>query len=400
MQAAVRAANYRLGAVAMARLCFLFNHDQQHQLAHSLPIAIALMRRTEHEVVLATSADFIDNKIRQELVRAGLQPNTVRLSLSSTASRLLSAGLEWLLPAHKILLYRDNLDFFRSFDALVTAEKTSLLLRTRYGLDGLKFIHTRHGAGDRAIGFGPESRHFDLTLVSGPKIARRLIEEAGVRPERIATVGYVKFDMHGANRIENPFPDKNRPTVLYAPHPSPKLSSYYRMGARVLEEFAASDRFNLIFAPHVMLFQRRRVITISPPAISKVPEVPKNLLSAPNILIDRGSSASSDMSYTNFADVYIGDASSQVYEFLYRPRPTLHIDTHGTDWEGNPNYMHWTAGPVCRDAGLVIDAVDEAIATHHNYRPAQQQLLADTFSPGDRPATERAAAAIAHFMET
>lgn len=383
----------------MARLCFLFNHDQQHQVAHSLPIAIALMRSGGHEVVLATSSDSIDNRIRQELARAGLEPDTTRLTLSSTGSRLLAGGLDWLLPAHKILLYRDNLDFFRSFDALVTSEKTSLLLKTRYGLNGLKFIHTRHGAGDRAIGFGPESRHFDLTLVSGSKIARRLVDEAGVNPERIATVGYVKFDMHGEHRIENPFPDKSRPTVLYAPHPSPKLSSYYRMGAQVLEEFAASDRFNLIFAPHVMLFQRRRVITISPPAISTVPDVPTELLSASNILIDRGSSASSDMSYTNFADVYIGDASSQVYEFLYHPRPTLHLDAHGTDWEGDPNYMHWTAGPVCRDAGRVIDAVDEAIATHPSYLPAQQQLLADTFSPGDRPATERAATAIAQFME-
>lgn len=54
-------------------------------------------------------------------------------------------------PVRKIDMYRDNLDLFRSLDALVVTEKTSLIIKTGYGLD-LPIVHTRHGAGDRAIG--------------------------------------------------------------------------------------------------------------------------------------------------------------------------------------------------------------------------------------------------------
>ena len=83
---------------------------------------------------------------------------------------------------------------------LHVAEKTSLILKTRYGLTDLKIVHTRHGAGDRAIGFNPESAKFDLVLVSGPKIRDRLIAEAGLTPDQIALVGYPKFEAADAAR--------------------------------------------------------------------------------------------------------------------------------------------------------------------------------------------------------
>src|SRR3546814_12960419 len=82
------------------------------------------------------------------------------------------------------MLYRDNLDFFRTLDMLVVAEKTSLLLKSRYGLSNLFMVHTRHGAGDRAIGFDKASAGFDHILCSGEKIRRRLIVDAGVDPDR------------------------------------------------------------------------------------------------------------------------------------------------------------------------------------------------------------------------
>jgi len=379
----------------MARVCFLFNHDGLHQIAHSLPIAQALQAHGGHEIVLATGSQAIADHLANVGTR-GLP--TVLLDLERPFSRALAATLNAVVPARKILLYRDNLDFFRSFDALVVSEKTSLLLKTRYGLEGLRIIHTRHGAGDRAIGFGRQSAQFDLVLVAGPKIAERLVREAGVDPARIRLVGYPKFDLYGQTRIDNPFPDPTRPTVLYAPHPSPRLSSWYRMGPGILRAFARQERYNLVFAPHVMLFRRNWTLTIDPPALARVPQVPAEAMAAPHVLIDTGSARSSDMSYTNLADVYLGDASSQIYEFLLRPRPVVHLDAHGVKWRNNPDFAHWMAGPVVGAGEDVLAGIETAIETRDAYRSTQEDMFAQTFSVTEEASSARAARAIADYL--
>lgn len=384
----------------MKRICFLFNHDQTHQLAHALPIALALAARGEHRITLA----FARGGVRAEIARQAdpallARMELVQLGLKRGGSQALAGMLERLVPATKLLIYRDNLDFFRSFDAVVVSEKTTLLLKTRYGLDNLKLIHTRHGAGDRAIGFNPESAQFDLVLVSGPKIRDRLIGDAGLNPEKIALVGYPKFDLCADNRFADHFPAPDRPVVIYNPHPSPKLSSWFRHGAAVLEAFRHQDRYNLIFAPHVMLFERKWVVTVDPPSLARVQPPGAAFAQEPRIHIDTGSGASSDMSYTNRADIYLGDVSSQVYEFLRSPRPCLFLNSHGVDWRGDPNYLHWQAGPVLESADGMLDKIDAALAAHPDYAPAQQALIDATFSLSDRPSAERAADAIGAFLE-
>jgi len=384
----------------MKRICFLFNHDQTHQVAHSLPIALALAARGEHRIILAYAREAIRAEIERQadpalIVRVEL----VRLGLKRAGTRMLAGALERLVPAAKLMIYRDNLDFFRSFDAVVVSEKTTLLLKTRYGLERVKLIHTRHGAGDRAIGFNRASAAFDLVLVSGPKIERRLIDDAGLAPEQIALVGYPKFDLCANNRFAGSFPAPQRPTVIYNPHPSPKLSSWFRHGAAVLAAFRNQDRYNLIFAPHVMLFERKWVVTIDPPSLARVVPPGPEFAREPRIHIDTGSAASSDMSYTNHADIYLGDVSSQVYEFLRVPRPCLFLDSHGVDWRDDPNYLHWQAGPVLQSADGLLDAIDAALAAHPDYAPVQQALIDATFSLSDRPSAERAADAITAFLE-
>lgn len=383
----------------MARILFLFNHDQLHQIAHSLPIALTMAREQSHEVVIASGHKRIAQFLADQVKDHHRPPRIVLLSLERPLSKLLAASIDHIIPARKILLYRDNLDFFRKFDAVVVSEKTSLILKSRYGLTNLKLIHTRHGAGDRAIGFDTSSGKFDLVLASGNKIASRLIDDARVDPAKIRLVGYPKFDRCADNRIDNPFPDKSRPIVLYAPHPSPKLSSYYAFGRVILAQLARSDKFNVIFAPHVMLFQRSVAITVAPPALRRVPPIEPWIEQCPHILIDRGSPRSSDMSYTNLADIYCGDVSSQIYEFLLRPRPVLNIDAHHTRWQGDPNYAHWRAGPVSRDPFRIIEDLENAKRSHAEYIPIQRNMLEQTFAIADEPASDRAAAAIADYLE-
>jgi hypothetical protein len=382
----------------MARICFLFNHDQTHQLAHSLPIALAMIQEGTHEVVLAVSTDSLEQEIRRQSGDALGRATIVRLDLTSAASKSTNWLLGSVLPIRKLLLYRDNLDFFQSFDALVVSEKSSLLLKTRYGLK-LPIIHTRHGAGDRDIGFNRESAAFDLVLVSGPKIRDRLVQQAGVDPDHIAVVGYSKFDLCSDNRADVPFANPGLPTVVYNPHPSPHLSSWYRDGRAVLQAFRDQNRYNLIFAPHVMLFSRRWTVTIDKLSLAAVHKPASDVLQAPNIHADLGSALSNDMSYTNRADIYIGDVSSQVYEFLYRPRPCLFLNSHGVDWADQPAYLHWRAGPVIDRPDTIIAAVDEAVACHADYLPVQRELLNSTFSVTETSAPVRAAKAIDEFLD-
>lgn len=269
------------------RVCFLFNHDQVHQVAHSLPIALALAEHAPDVQVLLSPTN---PRIQAEVIRlAGsrLDDNLILhpLRVHRRRSQYLAALAEPFAPAQKLLVYGDNLDFFRSLDVLVVAEKTSLLLKTRYGLDRLKIVHTRHGAGDRAIGFNPASALFDHVLVSGEKVRRRLIGEAGVRPERISVVGYPKFDLHGQHRT-HALIDGSRPVVLYNPHVSPHLSSWYRMGREVLDWFVEHDDYQLIFAPHVMLFERSFALTIDKLRIDRPGRIEERYLRAPNIHID------------------------------------------------------------------------------------------------------------------
>lgn len=382
----------------MKRVCFLFNHDQTHQIGHSLPIALAMLERGDHEVVLAYSAPAIGAEILRLAGPLANRAQTVHLQLGSPASRFFADALDALVPATKTLLYRDNLEFFRSFDAIVVSEKTSLLLKTRYHLKDVKLIHTRHGAGDRAIGFNRQSRLFDLVLVSGPKIRDRLIADAGLVPTQIAICGYPKFDLCANNRFVATFANPELPLVLYNPHPSPRLSSWGRHGHAVLEAFVDQDRYNLVFAPHVMLFQRRWTITLDPPAIAKVKKPSSRVLSSPRIYVDLGSSASSDMSYTNAADLYLGDVSSQIYEFLRLPRPCLFLNSHAAAWQNDRNYLHWRAGPVISSPAGLLDSIDHAFASHPRYETRQRELLADTFSVSEEPSASRAATAISDFL--
>lgn len=378
------------------RIGFLFNHDQIHQVAHSLPVALALADLDiGAEIVVATT----NGRLTAEVVRmCGARPDRIRLvelGLTTTRSRGLSRVFGAVLPAAKLLVYGDNLDFFRSLDLLVVAEKTSLILKTRYGLDRLKIVHTRHGAGDRAIGFNPASARFDHILVSGAKIRDRLVAEARVDPGAISIVGYPKFDVVEPAAAA-PVGDDDRPVVLYNPHVSPHLSSWFRMGRKVLDWFVRHDEYRLIFAPHVMLFERPFVLTVDRLRIDRPGRMEERYRHAPNIHIDLGSRASTTMAYTNQADIYLGDVSSQLYEFIARPRPCVFLDAHGFRWENDANFRQWHAGPVIGDVAQLGAALRSASAKQETeYGPVQEKLFAYSFDITAEPSSQRAARAVA-----
>ena len=99
------------------------------------------------------------------------------------------------------------------------------------------------------------------------------------------------------------------------------------------------------------------------------------------------------------ADVYLGDVSSQIYEFLLRPRPCLFIDAHRQAWQDDPNFL-WKAGPVVANVDDLGGKLSEAIETHEpQYASAQREMFAYSIDLSDRPSAERAAEAVLSFLD-
>jgi hypothetical protein len=378
------------------RIGFLFNHDATHQVPHTIPIAAALAKHGIDLEILTSSEE--QRAVAQALMPPGTAVRFTSLKIS-TASRAADRLLRHVAPFKRIAILRENLDVFRSFDALVVPETTSTLLRTRFGLIKPKLIYLPHGAGDGAAGFLPATKAFDFVLLSGRKVRDRMLASGLITESNHAIVGYPKFDRLD---VEPPtrFFDNDKPTVLYNPHFNPLLSSWYSVGRQVLEWFAVQNCFNLIFAPHVMLFRRLLHTSLIHRTIRLRPQLPRRFHNNSRMLIDVGSSRSIDMSYVRSADIYLGDVSSQIYEWIQRPRPAIFFNTHRPDWRTAPDYRHWAIGEVIDGIGALPAALDRAVAHPDAFRVLQRTAAQETFSITDRPAGERAAEAILSFLQT
>jgi hypothetical protein len=383
----------------MLRIGFLFNHSCGHQVAHALPVAMAsAWSREQVDLRVLVAPGACEEEVRRLCSGyRGPVPTIIPLRPAAKQAKILHALSGRAVPFDTLSVLYRNLDHFRALDALVVPEKTSLLLKSLFRLRSLKLIHTRHGAGDRAIGFDRASQSFDLVLMSGRKIRDRLQAAGLLKPDGHAIVGYPKFDTV-SHVPPPPLFDNDRPTVVYNPHPSPALSSWYRMGAQVLDYFAASDRYNLIFAPHIMLFAKRLTVSLSPFSLQWRREIPAAVRNLPHIHIDTGSPACLDMGYLRAADIYLGDASSQVYEFIRQPRPCIFLNPAGHCWEENLDFAHWRTGPVVQSVDALDGALAQAVANPRAYRTIQNALFNYSFDIDDRPSAERAATAILEFM--
>ena len=119
----------------------------------------------------------------------------------------------------------------------------------------------------------------------------------------------------------------------------------------------------------------------------------------PHILLDPGSPASIDMTYTRAADIYLGDVSSQVYEFLYLPRPCIYLNRARDQWEGNDTFRLWRFGQVLESLDELPDALASARRDPDRYREEQEHAFQEAFELTDTPSAVRAADAIAEFLE-
>lgn len=369
------------------RLCFFFN-AQIHQMLHALPVAIELSRHPAFAIDILAATDSHLALARDMAAARGAGP-----------LQFLRCGAQWLdaltrmaggatPPKLAVLLAARRQ--LADYDAIIVPERTSLLLR-KIGLRHTRFIHTCHGAGDRAVGYDHRISQFDFVLLAGEKQRRRMLDEKLIREGHYAVVGYSKFDLTQCVTQQHLF-DNDRPIILYNPHFSAKLSSWPTMGEDIIRQFAADDRFNLIVAPHIRLFDNRRKRAAMERRLADFADLP-------NIHIDLGSRASVDMRYVHMASLYLGDVSSQIYEYLARPRPCLFLNAHRAAWHHDRSYGHWRFGRVLDTTSGIVDATAAAIASHGTYAAIQRQGISHTFdNTGTLPASVRAARALADYL--
>jgi len=381
----------------MTRVGFLFNHDAAHQVMHAAPAAFEMAYRypaIDVHILVTTEAEADAVAELAKTYPDELLP-IERMEPPPAAHRLdRLTGNAFLLKRLGVLRrYRRHL---AGFDMLVVPDKTSLFLKRWLGADCPRLVHAFHGAGDRAGGFQGVEK-FDFCLLPGRKYESRLLAEGRIREHDYAVVGYSKLERCATLRAPRFFSD-DRPTVLYTPHFDTFLSSWYEWGPHILESFAASDHFNLIFAPHVLLFRRRWHLSTEGGRPKRTPKIPKLACSAPNILIDTGSQASVDMTYTRAADLYLGDMSSQVYEFLYHPRPCIFLNRQSIDWQGDPDFRCWHTGDVIDRLEDLPDALERAVAEPQRYRVEQETAFSEAFDLSETPSAVRAADALAAYL--
>ena len=262
----------------------------------------------------------------------------------------------------------------RDADALLCAERTSSLLAMLPGRCPT-FIHIPHGFGDRAVGFERRIALFDHILVAGPKDRERLLALNRVAPEKCHVVGSLKLTAIARMAPIRPKLFANdRPIILYNPHDNPHFSSASAAMERLIDLVVADGRYNLIVAPHIKLAHRWGAERCARIMALRQPD---------RVIVDFGSPCLIDMTYTLATDCYVGDVSSQVYEFLVRPRPCVFIDAHDARWIDNPDYAMWSLGLVVGPEADLISAIDQAFADQERYADVQSARVAQTI--GDNP---------------
>ncbi len=336
-----------------------------HHLLHIIPVAAALKKNRKVEVIVFVTTEVEKQACRDLMSDLDVTSVDIRVLKVKWLTRLLS-------PKRAILL--SNLNIWNSLDALIVAERTSTILR-KFSKRLPPFIHIPHGAGDRAKSYDPRIALFDHVLVAGNKDKTRMIDLDLVEDTTCHVTGYIK--PYAVNLISPDTPvlfNNGLPTVLYNPHFEPTLSSWENFGLDLLKGFSKQRNMNFIFAPHVRLFSGDKVKSS---ADLKALQIARKEIEAfhkyENIHIDLGSGQSSDMTYTRAADIYLGDVSSQVYEFLSTAKPCVFIADSETHWRDNPDYSHWAYGPVVHSVEDVMAALKRADTDLSNYRKSQEE---------------------------
>jgi hypothetical protein len=353
-------------------------------IPHLWPIVPALARMApDLHVDLWVISSVHEGLLGQWLKEEGLDPERVRIRRAPGYRNWpgLKHGENPPLPS-KIPILARLLPSLLGTEVIVCAEQTSLWLPTVLPFWRARFIMTQHGAGSltnraskrRLAAFA----HLMPSEFEADEYAR-----FGVPRDRMRVTGYVKSAFHGGSGRPELFAEK-RPTVLYTPHWQRFRSSWWAWGRPIVEQLAAQTELNVILAPH------QRLVDTDP----DVGAVLARVADLPHVHTDLDSFAMVDGTYTSAADIYLGDTSSQVCEFLIRPRPCVFLNPEKVDWRTTGEHGFWECGQVVDQLDDVLPALRRAPALEPQFEATQRAFVAKAVGDCGEDVADRAAAAI------
>jgi hypothetical protein len=234
-------------------------------------------------------------------------------------------------------------------------------------------------------------------LMSGEKIRDRLQAAGLVDAGGYAIVGYPKFDAcsvpDDARARCSPTTARRCSTTRIARRGSRPDSTT----ARRCSSLYRSGKYNLIFAPHVMLFRKRIQISLKPFRVAWTGTVPERYLACPHIPGRPRQRGAARHDLHRGSRIYLGDVQPDLRIPTSAAALRLHR-FHATDWQGDGNFRHWTCGKVLESADDLIAAVDEAFASHADYVAEQRRLFAYSIDLRETPSSRRGAEAILAFV--
>jgi len=377
------------------RVAFLLNHAAPHQVPHVAPYAFRLSQIAPDvavDILCSTQgeADFArDLSAGYPGQRARIETLTLPPALEWAAARL-----EGAFFARKTALLRWHARRLAGYAVVAAPEKTVLQIAAPLRRAGVRLVHTGHGGAGvfRALS-PPDARlgRFDLLLAPSAAALAPLIASGAVRADRVTLTGAAKLEaMARLRRPRTRLFGDDRPVALYNPHHRGLASSWAAMGRDVVAHFQAQDAMNLIVAPHVLLFRR---------PMGRGARRPAWLRDGGPVRVDQGGRAAIDMTLADAADVYIGDASSQVFEFIARPRPCVFLNPARRAWRDDPAFALWRCGPVVETAAELGAALTQARDQMARYAPIQAAALARAYAHVDDAVSLRGAEAILALMD-
>ncbi len=352
------------------RVAFLFLGETL-LIPHLYPIAEALAEMAPQlPIDIWVSTSVHEGLIAGWLADAGLGEPQVRVRRAPGFRNhpQLTKGENPPLPPKLPTLAR-LLPHLLGASVVVCAEQTSLWLPTALPFLRQRFVITAHGAGSINDRIDRRRRHAWRHLLPSQLEADEMVR-GGQVGSRVAVTGYVKAAFRGRTGRSELFAI-DRPIILYTPHWQKYRSSWWEWGREIVAMLAAQDRYNVIIAPHQRLVEKD-------PAIR---EVLAGVAQLPHVRTDLDSFAMVDGSYTAAADIYLGDTSSQVVEYLMRPRPCVFLNAQGLEWRATDDHGFWECGEVITSLDDVCAALDRAAEVHPRFVQTQRDFA--TLALGD-----------------
>lgn len=351
----------------MNKIAFLY-FDKSYIIYHSLSIAIELAKYNQYQIdILCTPRNAALVKTRISHISIGtINIIVLRPYWFFSIPYYLETKLQ--LKKSLFIKYKKQL---AQYDAFVCATYNDLFLQKILGNRKKNwYVFSDHGIPNRLYSYDRKILQFDLFFLLGHQEERRRQQLGQLQKTNHAKTGFIKPDICTIPPTQQLFKQRQL-TVLYNPHWQKELASFDKFGRKILHFFATHQEYNLIFAPHARLLARRwwnwkHVFAFR---------------NYPNILIDAESERSNDMTYTQLADIYLGDASSQASEFIFiKERPCIFLDAHDIKNHPKERPDSWKYGEVIDQFDKFAPALATALEKHRTiYRAKQQQIKSDLF---------------------